>query len=237
MGRVEINALIDDGIRVTATSAIPSCEIITVDDSLSQTTELDGDDEIVITGITPAVLNPSEPIDLTNATFITQPSAIPFQTGRRKIRPGRSDAVMDLSGESSANVSTPFETSATSINNSVVNLLDSDDDDLSHSVSIPRLAPLIKKRRREETTTPKQPPPPSAPPPAQTDITCPICMDDKNEILAANKSLMASPCGHMVCSECHAQSMQSMGSGRGKMMPCVTCRKRVKGTAFIKLFI
>ena len=32
--RVEINALIDDGIRVTATSAIPSCEIITVDGEL-----------------------------------------------------------------------------------------------------------------------------------------------------------------------------------------------------------
>ena len=42
------------------------------------------DDEILITGATPAVPNPTEPIDLTNATFIMSPPPPPVRRHRRK---------------------------------------------------------------------------------------------------------------------------------------------------------
>merc|ERR1712106_216109 len=300
-----------DDIEQAGTSRIPSCDIITLDDTTDSNIhdqammESSDDDDIVITSMTPAVSNPNDPIDLTNATIIAPPQSPPRindmgpsrlirsppRTLQRPVMPGvdprlhrrynldvyerilgslrgyaSSSFFMSsglLSGqrnlpsvdETSARVISPFETQTTTTtststtvgNNTVVDLLDSEDEDgLAHNVNIPTLAPLrkpisqappIKKRRSEEpssSSAPQQPPPATAAP--QSDITCPICMDDKNEILVANKTLMASPCGHILCSECHKQSMRTMGTGQQKILSCVTCRKKVKGNAFIKLF-
>jgi len=72
-----------DDIEQAGTSRIPSCDIITLDDTTDSNIhdqammESSDDDDIVITSITPAVSNPNDPIDLTNATIIAPPQSPP----------------------------------------------------------------------------------------------------------------------------------------------------------------
>lgn len=136
-----------------------------------------------------------------------------------------------MAGSASTNHGQSYSNEGTS------GLLDSDDDSIPHRIIVPELAPLrpriTKRRQREETvgdgeTTTSQT--------KRLDIACPVCMNNLEEMKELNQSIMTSPCGHLVCSGCHDR-MLGRSSGVNKMMACVTCRKRVKGTAFIKLFL
>lgn len=82
---------------------------------------------------------------------------------------------------------------------------------------------------------PYRPPAPFVPtlPPATPDVpedlgtsepglSCPICLDTKNQIVASNRNLVSTNCGHIFCSHCIVQVTRTNKK-------CPTCRKTLTG--------
>jgi len=110
--------------------------------------------------------------------------------------------------------------------NPVIDLTEAEDEVVV--VDYAREASKVSKTEREksvEIDLTSSPLPAPSPPPMQ----CPVCFDSLQSLLPPRTAL-STKCGHLFCSSCLPAALQASGC-------CPTCRKRVRMSDAIRLFL
>ncbi|XP_062515995.1 E3 ubiquitin-protein ligase RNF4-like [Corticium candelabrum] len=61
-------------------------------------------------------------------------------------------------------------------------------------------------------------------------ITCPVCMDSADQILADKRKLVSTTCGHVFCGKCIRSAIR-------RQHMCPTCRKRLSLKQFHPIYL
>jgi len=108
--------------------------------------------------------------------------------------------------------------------NPVIDLTDAEDEVVVVDTSIESKS-TKKVGKSVEIDLTSSPMPAPGPPPMQ----CPVCFDSLQSLLPPRTAL-STKCGHLFCSTCLPAALQANGC-------CPTCRKRVRLTDAIRLFL
>jgi len=107
--------------------------------------------------------------------------------------------------------------------NSVIDLTEAEDEVVV--VADTSIESKTKAGKSVEIDLTSSPMPAPGPPPMQ----CPVCFDSLQSLLPPRTAL-STKCGHLFCSSCLPAALQASGC-------CPTCRKRVRLTDAIRLFL